>query len=63
MKSQIQVFTIIILCITAEPAISQPKISSDFGFGFYEPTMEGFDENSDVPFPTGAVYNRNMLLN
>ncbi len=63
MKSQIQVFTIVILFITVEPVISQPKISSDFGFGFYEPTMEGFDENSDVPFPTGAIYNRNMLVN
>ena len=33
------------------------------GLGLYEPTLSGFDENSDVPFPTGNMLNRNFLLN
>ena len=33
------------------------------GLGLYEPTLSGFDENTDVPFPTGNMLNRNFLLN
>ena len=31
---------------------AQPKLSIDLGFGFYEPTLVGFDENETVQFPT-----------
>jgi len=33
------------------------------GLGLYEPTLSGFDENTDVPFPTENMLNRNFLLN
>ena len=43
--------------------MAQPKISVGLGLGLYEPTLSGFDENTDVPFPTGNMLNRNFLLN
>ena len=43
--------------------MAQPKISVGLGLGLYEPTLSGFDENPDIPFPTGNMLNRNFLLN
>ena len=63
MKSQIQVLILIFIFTLSTPMIAQPKLSSDLGFGFYEPTMDGFDKNEEVPFPTKSVLGRNILLN
>ena len=43
--------------------MAQPKISVGLGLGLYEPTLSGFDDNIDVPFPTKTMLNRNLLLN
>ena len=59
MKSQIFVFIIILL---SSAAFAQPKISIDFGIGFYQPTLSGFDENV-IDFPKKSILNRNFLLN
>ena len=39
---------------------SQPKISIDFGMGFYQPTLDGFDENSF--FPSTNALSKNLKL-
>jgi len=62
MKSQIYnlfLFASLFLCFSEVK--SQPKLSLDFGMGFYQPTLEGFDEN--VAFPSKGVFNRNLLIN
>ena len=63
MKSQIQVF--IIMCFIAFGSFTsaQPRLSVDFGMGFYEPTLIGFDQNESVQFPTKSLFNRNLLIN
>ena len=43
--------------------LAQPKISVGLVLGLYEPTLSGFDDNTDVPFPTGTMFNRNFLFN
>lgn len=63
MKSQILQFKSIPLLLFVVSLYSQPKISIDFGTGFYEPTMEGFDSNELVSFPTGNILTRNLLIN
>ena len=42
---------------------AQPRVTIEFGTGFYDPEMEGFDKNELIPFPTGNVATRNTLLN
>ncbi|MDA9946394.1 hypothetical protein N9E12_00965 [Candidatus Marinimicrobia bacterium] len=63
MKSQILQFKSIPLLLFMVSLYSQPKISIDFGTGFYEPTMKGFDSNELVSFPTGNILTRNLLIN
>ncbi|MBI90077.1 MAG: hypothetical protein CMG60_08325 [Candidatus Marinimicrobia bacterium] len=63
MKSQIYVFILSLLLFAWDRAYSQPKISVDMGFGFYEPTLSGFDDNLSIQFPTKGFLNRNLLLN
>ena len=63
MKCQILQFKSILALFLLVPLYSQPKISVDLGMGFYEPTMEGFDSNDLVAFPTGNILTRNILLN
>ena len=62
MKSQITVLILSVLFLLSSPTAAQPKLSVDFGLGLYEPTLSGFDENTDVPFPTANIFNRNLLL-
>ena len=62
MKSQIYnliLFASLFFCITEVK--SQPKLSVDFGMGFYQPALEGFDDNS--AFPSQGIFNRNLLIN
>ena len=40
---------------------SQPKISIDLGMGFYQPTLDGFDDNSF--FPSTNALSKNLLAN
>jgi hypothetical protein len=63
MKSQIQVFILLIFLFGHGFLIAQPKLSVDFGVGFYEPTLTGFDQNENVQFPTKTVFNRNVMIN
>ena len=63
MKSQIQVLIIIYSIAFGSFTIAQPKLSIDFGMGFYEPSLTGFDQNEGVQFPTKSLFNRNMLVN
>lgn len=63
MKSQILQFKYILLPLFIVSLHSQPKISVDLGTGFYEPTMNGFDSNELVSFPTGNILTRNLLIN
>ena len=63
MKSQILHFKYILLPLLIVSLYSQPKLSVDFGTGFYEPTMKGFDSNELVSFPTGNILTRNLLIN
>ena len=63
MKSQILQFKSIPLLLFMVSLYSQPKFSIDFGTGFYEPTMKGFDSNELVSFPTGNILTRNLLIN
>ena len=63
MKCQIQQFKYIFALFLLIPIHGQPKISVDLGMGFYEPTMNGFDKNDLVAFPTGNFINRNTLFN
>ena len=63
MKSQILRFFLSLFLFSGSFSSAQPKISVGLGLGLYEPTLSGFDENSDVPFPTGNMLNRNFLLN
>ena len=63
MKSQIQVLILIFLSSMATPTVGQPKFSTDLGLGFYEPTMDGFDKNEEVFFPSGSFSERNLLVN
>ena len=63
MKSQILRFFLSLFLIFVSFSLAQPKISVGLGLGLYEPTLSGFDENTDVPFPTGNMLNRNFLLN
>ena len=63
MKCQILLCNFILLLITLIPLYGQPKISLDFGIGFYEPIMKGFDDNELVPFPSGNFITRNILWN
>ena len=63
MKSQILRFFLSLFLFWGSFSLAQPKISVGLGLGLYEPTLSGFDENSDVPFPTGNMLNRNFLLN
>lgn len=63
MKSQILRFFLSLFLFTGSFSLAQPKISVGLGLGLYEPTLSGFDENTDVPFPTGNMLNRNFLLN
>ena len=41
--------------------IAQPKLSIDLGLGLYQPSLDGFDDNT--AFPAKAFLNRNLLLN
>ena len=59
MKSQIYVLTI--FCLLSN-GFAQPKFSLDIGFGFYEPTLTGFDDNV-IDFPKKSIINRNLLMN
>ena len=63
MKSQILRFFLSLFIFWGSFSLAQPKISVGLGLGLYEPTLSGFDENTDVPFPTGNMLNRNFLLN
>tara|TARA_B100000214_G_C23816216_1_gene557455 strand:+ start:64 stop:783 length:720 start_codon:yes stop_codon:yes gene_type:complete len=63
MKSQIYVFIALFFTICVNNVVAQPKISIDLGFGYYEPTLSGFDDNESVQFPTKNIINRNLLLN
>ena len=63
MKSQIHVLILSILLSGESFVLAQPKLSIDLGIGFYEPTLEGFDGNQTVQFPTKGILNRNLLLN
>jgi hypothetical protein len=63
MKSQILRFFLSLFLFWGSFSLAQPKISVGLGLGLYEPTLSGFDENTDVPFPTGNMLNRNFLLN
>ena len=63
MKSQILRFFLSLFLFSGSFSSAQPKISVGLGLGLYEPTLSGFDENSDVPFPTGTMLNRNFLFN
>ena len=63
MKSQILRFFLSLFLFSGSFSLAQPKISVGLGLGLYEPTLSGFDENSDVPFPTGNMLNRNFLFN
>ena len=63
MKSQILRFFLSLFLFLGSFSLAQPKISVGLGLGLYEPTLSGFDENNDVPFPTGNMLNRNFLLN
>ena len=63
MKSQILRFFLSLFLFSGSFSSAQPKISVGLGLGLYEPTLSGFDENTDVPFPTGNMLNRNFLLN
>lgn len=63
MKSQILRFFLSLFLFLGSFSLAQPKISVGLGLGLYEPTLSGFDENTDVPFPTGNMLNRNFLLN
>ena len=63
MKSQILRFFLSLFLFLGSFSLAQPKISVGLGLGLYEPTLSGFDENTDVPFPTGTMLNRNFLLN
>ena len=58
MKSQIYVFMVCLLPLFSGILKAQPKLSIDLGFGFYEPTLVGFDENETVQFPTKSIFNR-----
>lgn len=62
MKSQIQVFILFGVLFFPGKIQSQPKISFETGIGFYEPTLGGFDNNSEISFPTKNILNRNLLL-
>ena len=61
-KSQIHVFILYVLLFSSL-LNAQPKLSVDFGMGFYEPSLTGFDDNESVQFPTKTIVNRNLLLN
>ena len=63
MKSQILRFFLSLFLFLGSFSLAQPKISVGLGLGLYEPTLSGFDENPDIPFPTGNMLNRNFLLN
>ena len=63
MKSQILRFFLSLFLFWGSFSLAQPKISVGLGLGLYEPTLSGFDENPDIPFPTGNMLNRNFLLN
>ena len=63
MKSQILRFFLSLFLFTGSFSLAQPKISVGLGLGLYEPTLSGFDENIDVPFPKETMLNRNFLLN
>lgn len=63
MKCQILQLKSILVFFLLIPLYGQPKISVDLGLGFYEPTMEGFDSNDLVAFPSGNILTRNILLN
>ena len=63
MKSQILRFLLSLFLFSGSFSLAQPKISVGLGLGLYEPTLSGFDENIDVPFPTGNMLNRNFLFN
>ena len=63
MKSQILRLFLSLFLFLGSFSLAQPKISVGLGLGLYEPTLSGFDENTDVPFPTGNMLNRNFLLN
>ena len=63
MKSQILRFFLSFFLFTGSFSLAQPKISVGLGLGLYEPTLSGFDENIDVPFPKETMLNRNFLLN
>ncbi len=63
MKSQILRFFLSLFLFSGSFSLAQPKISVGLGLGLYEPTLSGFDENIDVPFPKETMLNRNFLLN
>lgn len=63
MKSQILRFYLSLFLFWGSFSLAQPKISVGLGLGLYEPTLSGFDDNIDVPFPTKTMLNRNLLLN
>jgi len=63
MKSQILRFFLSLFLFGGSFSLAQPKISFGLGLGLYEPTLSGFDDNIDVPFPTATMLNRNFLLN
>ena len=63
MKSQILRFYLSLFLFWGSYSLAQPKISVGLGLGLYEPTLSGFDDNIDVPFPTKTMLNRNLLLN
>jgi len=62
MKCQIPLCKYGILCLAVAFLSGQPKLSIDFGLGFYEPTMAGFDDNEDVNFPTKFKFFTQTLL-
>ena len=50
MKSQIKyilILTFLLLCFSR--VIAQPKLSIDLGLGLYQPSLDGFDENTAFP--------------
>ena len=62
MKSQIKYILIFSFLLSSFSRVSaQPKLSIDLGLGLYQPSLDGFDDNT--AFPAKAFLNRNLLLN
>ena len=62
MKSHIKYILIFSFLLSSFSRVSaQPKLSIDLGLGLYQPSLDGFDDNT--AFPAKAFLNRNLLLN